>query len=58
MKWKAEWWGITVIAENEDDNILIDKMTESLPVLPEETYDGGEIKIEINNGFKSIIFNR
>ena len=58
MKWKADWWGITVDAENEADNALIDKLDKSLDANPIETYDGGELEFKTNNGLKSIVFNR
>lgn len=58
MKWETDWWGITVTAESQADNDLIDKLSGSLPEKTEERYEDGEIKLETNNGFKKIIFNR
>ena len=58
MKWEGDWWGITITAESESDNELLDNLSESLPKIPASTYDGGELESRQINGFKSIILNR
>lgn len=59
MKWEAEWWGTTIIAESEADNDLIDKLTKALPEEAVDYYEKGEIKTETTcDGMKKLIFNR
>jgi len=57
MKWVGYWWGTRIIAENETDQELLDKLKASLPEEAEQSYEGG--KLEIPNNEKNILqFNR
>jgi len=57
MKWEGYWWGTRIIAENETDQELLDKLKASLPEEAEQSYEGG--KLEIPNNEKNILqFNR
>ncbi len=59
MKWKADWWGITLTAENTEDADLVRKLAERLSVEPEETYDGGKLETEnLTTDDATVVFNR
>lgn len=59
MKYIADWWGIQLVADNEDDKVLLRKLNEALqnPSIM-ETYEDGEITlIESWEGTKFSSFN-
>jgi len=59
MKWKANWWGITLIAETTEDADLVRKLAEKLSEEPDETYDGGKLETEnMATDAATIVFNR
>lgn len=59
MKWKTNWWGVTLWAENAEDADLIRKLVDRLPNEPVESYEGGDLEIEfIDTNAATIVFNR
>ncbi len=54
MKYIADWWGIQLVADNEDDKVLLRKLNEALqnPSI-HECYEDGEITL-----FESWVGNR
>lgn len=58
MKWIADWWGITLAAESEEDAKLLRKLAEKLSEDPEDTYDGGKLETNLDGENATIIFNR
>ena len=61
MKWHGRWWGIRVIAENDEDNALLWKVIERLPLKAESSYEDGVIRhepSEDNPMYVQIVFER
>ena len=58
MKWTGNWWGIEILAENEEDNSAIDALLARLEKKPTETYVYGDLEVETEKGLRKVIFNR
>jgi hypothetical protein len=61
MRWKSDWWGITLVAESEDDNDFLLNLKTKLPESPLEleTYEDGNIQVDVDkNNAVSLVFNR
>ncbi len=46
MKWEGRWWGVRIIAENDDDNAVLWKLLERLPGKAASAYEAGEMRHE------------
>lgn len=46
MKWEGRWWGIRIVAENDDDNTVLWKLIERLPTKAKSSYEDGECRHE------------
>ena len=48
MRWRSEWWGTMLVAENEDDKQMLSMLMGKLPLKPreDETYEGGEMEMK------------
>lgn len=62
MRWMSKWWGIILVAENENDKTLLMNLQQRLPKEPKpsETYEGGKLKIDTDNEENEfrLVFNR
>ena len=55
MNYKTDWWGITLIAETDEDKKILSNLSDSLKDKePLDNYEGGEIEF---TGSK-LTFNR
>lgn len=54
MKWVSDWWGIVIVAENDDDNVLLAKLKKTLPEKAASFYDDGNIETD-KDGFDDIL---
>ena len=45
MKWLSSWWGIEILAEDEDDERVLKSLVELLPLQADSSYDDGVLEI-------------
>ena len=45
MKWHGYWWGVVLLAEDEEDAELLTTLGEALPHKAAHRYDDGILKI-------------
>ena len=43
MRWHAEWWGIVIVAESDDDAELLDEMKRRIPHDAKTNCDDGTL---------------
>jgi hypothetical protein len=72
MLWVSNWWGITIIAENDEDKAFLQKLQEMLPqkagydepdylngeIKRLGVYENGELKSKLDEGKFSLVFHR
>ena len=53
MKWKADWWGIQILAETVDDVDILESLDKALPGKAVECHDiGTKFFLKKEDGFK------
>lgn len=45
MKFATAWWGVQILAENDDDAELLRKLIDKLPSTTVNSYNEGELRI-------------
>ena len=61
MRWKSAWWGVTIIAESDEDKELLDTLASRLPeeISLFDRYEDGEMTKETGpDGEFCIVFRR
>lgn len=60
MRWESEWWGITIIAENQEDDQLFEMLLKRLPGLASDHYEDGTLEktTDPKTGNPVIVFRR
>ena len=43
MKFATGWWGVQILAETDEDNILLGKLLATLPEEAEHSYEAGVV---------------
>ena len=49
MKWEGRWWGIRIIAENDDDAIMLMELSQKIPAKAASSYEDGEVRHEMDD---------
>jgi hypothetical protein len=59
MRWEAEWWGVALIAETEQDEHLLEELDQRLPEQAEPRYErGAKELLRAKDGALSLVLER